>query len=258
MLKDFFKKDQLPSVSFATSVFEKDWKEVLIDPHYLPIHQIQNHRYPFSEEILIINNVDDLASVKAAANKWVDKGVLSRVIVASEIENELLSFFQLKKSDFKVGGDAHKYENVNSDWIYYNALGPLAAIYSCKSDYLLYLTGDVRILKPLDWIAPSLKKMEKNIQYVVANPVWNERYGEAKKESYRKDGSFYVSKKGFSDQIFLIKKNVFKRPIYNEIRGDASHFPRGDVFEKRVFSYLKNRGLERITYRHGSYLHENF
>ena len=33
--------------------------------------------------------------------------------------------------------------------------------------------------------------------------------------------------------------------------------PTTDVFEKRVFSYMKNRGWERITFRRGSYIHQN-
>jgi len=255
---NFFKKSPLPTVTFATTVWEKDWRQVLLDPHYLPTLQIENHCFPFSEKILIINNVTDLETVKQIAEEWIAKNILTRYVVASELAPTLLPFFQLKRSDFQMGADAHLYENVNTDWIYYNALGPLAALFCCESDYLLYQTGDVRMPKPLNWIAKSVQKMEKNPLYKVANPVWNENQREAKRESYRKEGPFYIAKQGFSDQIFLVKKEVFCQPIYGEIRDDSAHFPRGDVFEKRVFSYMKNRGWERIIHRGGSYLHENF
>jgi hypothetical protein len=258
MLKRFFRKFSPPPVTYATTVWEKDWRQILLDPEYLPIRQIQNHCFPFAEKLLIINNVVDLAAVKKAASRWIAEGVLSRFVIAAEIEDETLSFFQLKRSDFQAGADAHLYENVNPDWIYYNALGPLAAIYCCKSDYLLYLTGDVYLSEPLDWVGPALKKMESNPLYKVANPIWNGNDREARQESYRTDGAFYAAKSGFSDQIFLVKKEEFYKPIYGEIRPDSAHFPRGDVFEKRVFSYLKNRGLERIIFRRGSYIHENF
>jgi hypothetical protein len=253
-----FKKFVPPSVTFTTTVWEKDWRQVLLDPNYLPTLQIQNHCFPFSEKTLIINNVLDLDAVKNAAENWIAKNVLTRYIVASNLEERILSFFQLKRTDFQMGADAHLYENVNTDWIYYNALGPMAAIFCCQSDYLLYQTGDVRMPKRLDWIGKSLKKMEKNPRYRVANPIWNDNKKEARKESYRTDGPFYIAKQGFSDQIFLVKKEVFCQPIYGEIRVDSNHFPRGDVFEKRVFSTMKNRGWERIIYRGGSYLHENF
>ncbi len=112
--------------------------------------------------------------------------------------------------------------------------------------------------KPLQWIGPAIQKMEDNPSYWVANPIWNYKMKEARAESYRKEGNFYVARQGFSDQIFLVKKEDFRQPIYGEIREDAAHFPRGDVFEKRVFSYLKNRQLERLIYSLGSYIHENF
>jgi hypothetical protein len=222
------------------------------------VRQIENHCFPFAEKLLIINNVLDLPAVQQAAARWIDKGVLTRVVVAAEIESELLSFFQLKRSDFQMGADAPLYEGVNPDWIYYNALGPLAAIYCCKSEYLLYLTGDVRLSEPVDWVGPALRKMAKNPLYKVANPTWNGNYKEARRESYRKDGAFYAAKEGFSDQIFLVKKETFCQAMYGEIRPDSIHFPRGDVFEKRVFSYMKNRSWERIIFRRGSYIHENF
>lgn len=249
------RKKILPTVTFATTVWEKDWRQILFSPDYLPIKQIENHRFPFAERLLVINNVNDLAAVKEAARTWVEKGVLTRVVVASE---EVLPHFLLERSSFRIGSDAHLYENVNPDWIYYNALGPLTAIHACQSDYLLYMTGDVRLDRPLDWVGPALEKMEKNRNFKVANPTWNEKYEEAKRESSRKEGSFYVAPQGFSDQLFLVERKTFQAPIYGSIRPDSDHFPRGDVFEKRVFSYMKNQGWERIVFRRGSYTHENF
>ncbi|MBU6447214.1 MAG: hypothetical protein KGQ49_07435, partial [Verrucomicrobia bacterium] len=55
----------------------------------------------------------------------------------------------------------------------------------------------------------------------------------------------------------LVKTADFQAPIYGEIRADGAHYPRGDVLEKRIFSYMKNRGWARITYRRGSYTHED-
>lgn len=253
-----FWKRKTPTVTFATSCWEKDWRPILLDPLYLKEKQIENHAFAFQERVLIINNVQDLASVKQAAQEKIDQGILSRYVVASEIAREMLSFFQLKRSDFRMGADASLYEGVNPDWIYYNALGPLAAIYTCQSDYLLYLTGDVRLDQKCPWIEKALRRMEKKENYKVANLIWNGNTKEAKKESYKREWNFFVAKEGFSDQLFLVKRKDFRQPIYGEIRADSTHFPRGDVFEKRVFSYMKNRGWERITYRHGSYTHENW
>lgn len=253
----FCTNSQLPSVTFATSCWERDWKQILLDPLYLAQRQIANHLFSFSEKILMINNVSDLNAVCQAAQMKVDEGVLSRYVVAHDIAEEVLSFFQLKRDDFQPGSDAHRYHGVNPDWIYYNALGPLCAIYLCSSDYLLYLTGDVRLDEPIEWIGEALRLMEKDSRYKVANLTWNQRYDEARRESFGKKNSFYVAQEGFSDQLFLVKRADFRLPIFGEIREDASHFPRGDVFEKRVFSAMKNREWLRLTYAHGSYTHEH-
>ncbi|MES2273309.1 MAG: hypothetical protein V4487_03875, partial [Chlamydiota bacterium] len=231
-----FWQRSLLSVTFATSCWERDWRLILLDPDYLRVRQIENHRFPFQERLLIINNVHDLTAVKKAADAKVKEGVLTRYVVADELTSDMLPFFQLRRSDFQPQKDSF---NVNSDWIYYNALGPLSALYAAKSDYLLYMTGDVRLDKRVNWIARAVRRMEKKEIYKVANLTWNAQYGEAKRESYKREPFFYVAKQGFSDQLFLVKRKTFCQPIYGEIRPDSGHYPRGDVFEKRVFSFMK-------------------
>jgi hypothetical protein len=252
------KEYKLPTVSFATSVWEKEWKEVLLNPEYLEKKQIQYQNFHFQEKILILNNLDHPSQVKLLAEKFVEKTILTHVYLAKEYEQKILENFNLKKEDFKIGNDAHKYEGVNNDWIYYNALAPLAAIYLSTSDYLVYLTADVWLKEPVSWIDQALAFMQKHEKVKVANLTWNDRYDEAEKESYKKKKKFYLSKKGFSDQMFLVKREDFIQPIYSEVREDLTQFPRGDVFEKRVFSFMKNHGWERITYSGGSYTHQSF
>lgn len=247
----------MTTCAFATTCWEKDWRLLLLDPDYLRVYQIGNHGVSFEDRLLVINNVHDLTMVKKAADRLVSQGVLTRYIVAEELAEEILSFFALNRSDFRMGADAKDYVGVNPEWIYYNAIGPLTAIYSGTTDYLLYHTGDVRLDYPVRWIERSMQMMEKYEKIKVANLVWNENYKEAKEESYRKSWNFFYARQGFSDQQFLVKRSVFRQPIYGEIRADSGHFPRGDVFEKRVFSFLKNRNFERMIFRRGSYTHEN-
>lgn len=233
---------QRPLVTFATSCWEKDWRLILLDPDYLKTKQIANHCHPFAEKLLIINNVIDLAAVKQAAQAQVDAGVLTRYVVAEE---SLLAPFGLRRSDF------------SNNWVYYNALAPLTAILSAQNPYLLYLTGDVRLDAPVNWLGKALRFMEKKPLCKVANLIWNHKTKEAKKESAWRTWNFFMAKEGFSDQMFLVRTREFQQPIYGELRPDSSHYPRGDVFEARVYSYMKNRGWLRATYRGGSYIHEN-
>jgi hypothetical protein len=251
--KRLFQPSPLPSVTFGTTCWERDWRTILLDPDYLRLKQIKYHNFPFQEKLLIINNVTDLPTVKKAAQDKIDEGVLTRFIVADELEDKPLSQVGLTRKDFQASA---LHPTVTADWLYYNALGPLSAIYITKSDYLLYLTGDVYLEKRVSWIPKALRLMEKHSNYKVANLTWNENYKEAKRESHKNTKNFFISKIGFSDQLFLIKKNNFCRPIYQELRADTNHVPRGDVFEKRVLSYMKNQGWERITYKNGSYTHK--
>ena len=254
----FFFKKKIPhqTVTFATSCWENDWKMIL-QGDYLADKQINPHGTAFERRILIINNVRDPKKVSEAAQKKVEQEVLSDFYLSQEKDKEIMEFFCLKREDFKAGPDAHLYPGVNNDWVYFNALAPLAAIYYCRTDYLLYLTGDSYLTDKVVWIPAAINQMEKKPKFKVANLTWNLNYKEAKKESYREDKDFYIAKEGFSDQFFLVKTEEFQKPIYGEIRKDSSHFPRGDVFERRVYSYLKNRGFLRLTYKHGSYLHES-
>jgi hypothetical protein len=254
----FKKEKKIPTVTFATCCWEKDWEKILLDEEYLPKKQIENHGFAFHEKILIINNVSDEEKVSFHAQKLVDKGILTHYYLSRPKASEILQFFQLKRSDFRMGKDAKDYEDVTNDWIYYNALAPLSAIYFSSSDFLLYVTGDVYLEKKVDWIEKAIDKMQKKKKYKVANLTWNERYGEAAKESYKSDENFFISKSGFSDQMFLVLREDFLQPIYGEIREDAAHFPRGDVFEKRVYSFMKNHRWQRITYKLASYVHKSF
>jgi hypothetical protein len=251
--KRLFLSSHLPSVTFATSCWERDWRTILLDPDYLPLKQINYHDFPFQEKLLIINNVTDLPAVKKAAQVKIDEGILTRFIIADELEDKPLLKVGLTRKDFQA---SPLHPTVTADWLYYNALAPLSAIYAAESDYLLYLTGDVYLEKPVSWIPKALRLMQKYPNYKVANLTWNENYKEAKRESRKKTKNFFISKIGFSDQLFLIKKTDFCQPIYQELRDDTNHVPRGDVFEKRVLSYMKNHGWERITYKKGSYTHE--
>src|SRR3989344_7200643 len=135
----------LQKETFATSCWEKEGRLLLEHPNYLEELQIGNHLFAFAEKLLIINNVVDPERVQEKAYLKVQEKVLTRVLFAEEMAGELFSFFKLKRSDFTLGADAKNYEGVHSDWVYYNALAPLSAIYACRSEYLLYLTGDVYV-----------------------------------------------------------------------------------------------------------------
>ena len=65
---------------------------------------------------------------------------------------------------------------------------------------------------------------------------------------------------GFSDQCFLVRSKDFKASIYNESNPASERYPEhgGETFEKRVDSWMRNHNYQRLTFKHGYYLHEDF
>jgi hypothetical protein len=231
-------------VAFATTVWEGDYREILLDSDYLEKKMIGHHCFPFWERILVVNNVTDRQAVHEAARPHLEAGTLTRVVDGREgVER-------------RFGIEQFQSNQVPLDWLIYNARGPLTALDVCRSEFLLYQTGDVYLAEPVDWITEAILGLDAG--YKVANLTWNNRYDEAKKESSGRFGPFYVASEGFSDQQFLVRTADFGRPIYSVMREDAAHYPRGDVFEARAFSAMKMRGWKRLIYRKGSYTHENF
>ena len=240
-------------VTFVTSCWEKEWKQVLLSPDYLKNFLIGNHCHAFAERILVIVNVENLTPVLKAAEKRISEGLIDRVVLFQE---DALKTFGLQRADFRGSGQ------FSSDFIYYNAMGPLMGIHSATCEYIFYQRADVRVEKPTVWIGPAIDLMEKNPAYKIANLVWNYAgtsyyaYREAEDESFTKDGDFYVSNMNFSDQMFLAKLSDLNAPIYSEPRADIYFHP-GDSFEMRVVSAMKNRGWLRLIHAHGAYIHQN-
>ncbi len=251
----FFQKNKkkIKKISFAVTCWEKDWEKILKDPVYLKDKLIGNHKFDFCEKILVINNVKDPEQVLFFAEQKIKEKILTHVYSALDLEEKVLGFFKLKKTDFKA-----RELKIEDEWVYYNARGLLTALYKCRGDYFLYHTGDAYLEKPVRWLDKAIKLMEKNPDYKIANLLWNDCSREALYESCRQEKGFFIANSGFSDQQFLVKTLDFKKPIFSEIREDSHHFPWGDTLEKRVFSFMKNHKWKRITYNKGSYVHQSF
>ena len=110
------------------------------------------------------------------AKAAVDMGVVTDYFFVEDYISEVLEFFQLSKEALGKGLNYSNHE--------------LVSIYLCQTDYLVFYTGDTRLDQKVDWIQPSIDALEKNGNYKVANPVWNEKYDEALKESDLRDREF--------------------------------------------------------------------
>jgi hypothetical protein len=230
-------------LTFETKCYENDW-EFLLKAGRLK-KMIESCDYPFTERILYINNVTDLNHVKKFADKCVDKNIIDSYVVVEEQADMVLKAFNINADSFNGG--------------YYYSIQELAGIYLCKTEYLLHFSGDafLQIRKP--WIDDAIKAMKKNPQYFLANPVWNKKFDEAKSQSFDEDDLFYFSF-GFSDQCYLINVNNYRKDIYNESHPASERYPKygGELFEKRISSYIMNHNLYRLTSKSAAYRHRNF
>jgi hypothetical protein len=233
------------SVSFETKVWEKDYEIILKSGRIQ--NMIARCHYPFEQKKLFINNVNDLAKVQRLADKLISKSVIDQYVVVDDFAKEALDFFELSKESLGRG--------------YYYSIAELVSIYLCTTKYLLHFSGDSIPMRNsnFQWLYILIKKLESNPKISVANLLWNQKIQEAIQESIEHDPQFCIGY-GFSDQMYLIRTDEFRRPIFNEHNEKSNHYPSygGELFEKRVHSYMLNHERLRATYLESSYKHRNF
>jgi hypothetical protein len=233
-----------PGLTFETKCYENDWR-LLLQKDYLRA-MIEKCNYHFEEKILNINNVSDINEVKKAADRLISRDILTCYIVVEDHAGKVLDAFDLTRESFNRG--------------YYYSIAELTAIFFCNTEFLLHFSGDSIIEKSdFNWIDRAISMIAESPGILVANPTWNNRYWEAKKESFGEDDDWYHGY-GFSDQCYLVMTERLKGKVYNEFNEASARYPKhgGDSFEKRVDSYMRNKQLTRITSKHVSYTHKNF
>jgi len=238
----------MKTVTFETKCYERDW-EILVKQGALK-RKIEDLNYNFKKRTLFINNVNDIDLVKKEVDKLVSQNIIDNYYVVEEYADLVLDKLNITKESFKGG--------------YYYSISELVSIYLCDTDYLLHFSSDSAIEpENVNWIDKAINVMESNPIIIVANPVWNFKYDEAEHVSlsdslaeYKEDDDWYYGY-GFSDQCYLIKISNFNKPIYNEYHPRSARYPHygGELFEKRVDSYMRNKELIRITSKHISYTH---
>jgi hypothetical protein len=233
-----------PSVTFETKCWEQDWEFLLRTDRIK--RTIELSRFNFAKRTLCINNVADVDLVCHYAQRLIKSGVLTDFVVVAEKEKTALDFFRLTK------------ESLTSGFVY--SIAELVGLYVCETDYLLHFSGDSRPMTESAWLPSAIARLEIDAHAKVANLTWNANYAEAAAESFAEDPDFYVGY-GFSDQMYLVRTADFRSAeVYHESNPLSARYPRygGELFEKRVDSWMRNHDYHRLTYRHAAYEHRNF
>ena len=263
-------------VTIASGCYELDYKILLISK-YGEKHFCKKAGDVFSQRLLLINNVNDQNEVVKLAERAKQSYLFDEYLWVSEIEEkaiESLGKRGVSRDSFReknnLVGNIRKIKNgkkpsVYSDG-YISSIPAICALYACKTDYLLYLDDDAVLIgdtaDSFSWINDAITIMEQDKRYVVANPIWNKKYNEAKRESIYELDNFYVSQ-GFSNQCFMVNaKRVRTEFDFNEKTNKklVDKYPSyaGNCFERRFATYMYNHGLYRLTAKTSNYIHKDF
>ncbi|HEX3015185.1 MAG TPA: hypothetical protein VHQ46_02195 [Desulfobacteria bacterium] len=230
-------------IDLVVNTFERTYRDVLKHGFFTNI-ETQNKR-KFTRKIALINNVQNRDEATALAKKLVNLGELDAFYFVDELLAKALKQSGLTQRDL---GRIPHYSDC-----------ALVAVTLPGSPWLVYWDAEVRLQEPVNWIDPSIALMESNRQIVVANPNW--WLPGLEKETFVETGDFALGY-GFSDALFLIRREDFLLPIYREscpvsLRYPLAHVAR--VFEQRVDAYMRNNRRLRATYKQATYVHpENY
>lgn len=250
----------MKTVTFETKCWEGDWDCIINkDAYQIKINDF--YGYNFTEKNLIINNVTDSKTVCLAADKLKEAGIIDNWYLVSEYEKDVLDYFEITRDSFlwkEVGGDGYIY-----------SIAELTGIFLSKCDYIMHLSSDSRICPWVPktdsaWLNKAIDLMETNPNVIICIPNWkNTNYNEVLQQSEKLNLSHlednnWVYTKSFCDQCYFIKKDLFKKQIYNTYHKDSSCYVYygGNSFEKRLFSFLKNNPpLMTAVSKHSWYHH---
>jgi hypothetical protein len=232
-----------PTVTLETKCWEHDWKHIL-EGEWLRLLAERN-THPFSEKVLMINNVKKPSIVSKHAERAIQQGWISKYVIVEEHAAEALDFFSISRRSLGIG--------------YRYSIAELVGIFLCQTDFLLHYAGDCMPAAASDWVSRSMRLMSQDPRVKVCNLHPGEDPGDEKYGLADKMDDFYIGC-GFSDQCYLVRSREFRQRIYNESNPASARYPRygGELFEKRIDSWMQNNGHLRATYKHAYYIHKNW
>ena len=228
-------------VDFVTNVFERTYRKVL-QPGEIA-RRVAGHQFAFARRVVLINNVKDRAAVEKLLGPLIESGEITEYYFVSALLESALK---------KVGVSRQAIEKT----IHYTDCS-LVAVTLCGSSHVLYSDADVFMLAAQNWIAPGLQLMETDKRVAVVNPKWVT--SQVNPETREIKGDFNLSY-GFSDQLYLLSREEFSKPIYRHFVPISYRYPLSHIapiFEQMVDAYMRANGRLRATYQLATYVHDD-
>jgi hypothetical protein len=226
-------------VELLVNTFERTYRSVLAPGYFRAIEE--QNRFEFARRVALIGAVEDREAVAARAQARIADGEIDEVFWVDERLPQALGKTGLTRRDL---GDVPFF----TDWA-------LVAVTLPGCDWLLHWDADVTLEEPIDWITPALELMDEDRRLLVANPNWEADTLDA--EAVERRPPFVIGR-GFSDQVFLVRRREFARAIYSErcvarLRYPVAHL--GHIFESRIDAYMRHHDRLRATHTGARYLH---
>ncbi|HTC73145.1 MAG TPA: hypothetical protein VK655_09670 [Solirubrobacteraceae bacterium] len=228
-----------PQVDLVVNTFERNYRAVLTPGFFRRIED--QSCFPFTSRVALINNVVDLADAEARAEALVKTGELRSYCLVDQMLPRALSVTGLRERDL---GRLRHYSDCS-----------LVAVTLPDAPWLLYWDPDIYLEQPLDWVTPAIERMEEDRRVMVANPLWEDPTLDRTTLGY--DGDFALGR-GFSDQIYLVRRAEFAAPIYRQRCIARYRYPVSAisyVFEARVDAWMRHHDRLRLTYLPARYRH---
>lgn len=235
---------QINGVTFETKVYERDWEFLL--NHGILEFMISRCHYTFQKRVLWINNVNNPTLVARYADLMVSNSILDEWHFVDDFAKSAMESFGVNRESLGKG--------------YYYSIAELVGVHQCTTKYLLHFSSDAIMNEPSsNWIDSGIALLEQQKNTLVVNPQWDRNSAHAKEEAEYEDEEFYFGY-GFSDQCYLVDIERFKNINMNECNIASERYPKygGELFEKRVDSFMRNHQLIRATSKNASYKHSNY
>jgi hypothetical protein len=231
----------MADVDFYVNCFERDYRQVLSEGFMQ--RKVRSMCRDFARVVVTINNVADRQDATRLALKAVERGEISTFLFVADALPKAL-----EKCGLSLGSLGRVRHYIDF---------ALVAVASAQAEFLLYCCAEVEMEQPMDWVTPAIAKLCENPLLLVANPAWASDPGGAEREALLSDGPYRVGY-GFSDQIFLVRTERLRGPVFGYTHPAGQRYPMsdvGDIFEKRVDAFMRCEGLMRLTdtrvfYRH--------
>ena len=226
-------------VTVETKVWEADWQRLIRGRQ---VDRIFDLNACDAKTRLLINNVASPQIVSEEAQRLVHEGVLGEVTVVREHLDDALLHYDLDAAQLGAGLPYSSAE--------------LVGVLTCHTEFLCHFAGDCVMGHVSDWIVRGIELLESNPQIAVVNPLWNGEYQQAVNESTEMVGPYCIGF-GFSDQCYLVRTEDFRNANLTRLHVESERYPAygGNLFEKRVDSWMRYENRLRATDTRATYLH---